>query len=734
MYIKKAALCIFISLIIALSGCVDSGVGGSELSEFNADDWVGKKLGLVTGMVYDKIMAEHIPGSEPLFYINMADGIEAMKNGRIDGFIANSVALIRQSIQTPDVRVLEPYVTNESYGAIVAKGNVQLREQLNEFITLINSNGVFEEMKERWILSSETPIMPDIPVGSGEVLRYVTGGTTDGFSYYSNGEISGFDVEFAKRFAAFIDRKLEISVTEFAGLITAIQTGKYDYAANSLTITEERAEMVDFTIPYYNGGAAIAVYSPSWQQSVFNKDDFEGKSFAIITGSIWDTLLDENIPTAVQVHFNSFPESIMALKLGKVDATFIVASLAEKYAVIYPDLIYLKPPFFETDIAFIFGKHNLALRDDFNSFMREIRENGMYDEIKGRWLGSGADTPDMPEFENKGTAGKLVFATTGEADLFTFVQNGKPAGFEVELAYRFAEHMNMELDIQLMEFSAIIPNVDSKSDFAGSNISVTEERAKTVAFSEPVYREGLLVAVRNEQYQSSSGFWEGVAASFERNLILENRWKLIVDGLGISMVITIAGFALATLLGFAVCGLRMSKNALLRMLGTCYITVLRGTPVVVLLMISFYVIFAKSTIDAVTVAIIAFGANGAAFIGEIIRSAILTVDKGQIEAARSMGFSKIGAFFTVIFPQAVRVAFPVYMSEFISLFKMTSVVGYIAIVDLTKAGDIIRSRTYDAFFPLIVVALGYLISASIMIWLFNLINRKTDKRSKRGAR
>jgi polar amino acid transport system substrate-binding protein len=187
------------------------------------------------------------------------------------------------------------------------------------------------------------------------------------------------------------------------------------------------------------------------------------------------------------------------------------------------------------------------------------------------------------------------------------------------------------------------------------------------------------------------------------------------------------------LLGFGVCGLRMNKNPVLGAVGSLYVNILRGTPIVVLLMITFYIIFARSNISGTAVAIVAFGANGAAFIGEIIRSAILTIDKGQIEAARSMGFSKTGAFFTVTFPQAVRVAFPVYMSEFVSLFKMTSVVGYIAIVDLTKAGDIIRSRTYDAFFPLIMVALVYLITASMMIWFFNFINRKTNKRLKNAG-
>jgi polar amino acid transport system substrate-binding protein len=207
---------------------------------------------------------------------------------------------------------------------------------------------------------------------------------------------------------------------------------------------------------------------------------------------------------------------------------------------------------------------------------------------------------------------------------------------------------------------------------------------------------------------------------------------MLLDGLQVSLIITFFSFTFATLLGFGICGLKMSKNSILKAIGSIYVTVLRGTPIVVLLMITFYIIFARSAISGTWVAVIAFGANGAAFIGEIIRSAILTIDKGQVEAARSMGFSKVGAFFTVTLPQAVRVAFPVYMSEFISLFKMTSVVGYIAIVDLTKAGDIIRSRTYDAFFPLILVALIYLLTATLLIYILNLINRKTNKRMRRA--
>lgn len=226
-------------------------------------------------------------------------------------------------------------------------------------------------------------------------------------------------------------------------------------------------------------------------------------------------------------------------------------------------------------------------------------------------------------------------------------------------------------------------------------------------------------------------FFESIKDSFIQNLLVENRWQMVLDGLWVTIVISVFALVLGTILGFVICYLSMSKNKALNVISKIYITLLRGTPMVVLLMITFYIVFAKVDINPVIVAIIAFGLNGGAFIGEIIRTAILTVPKGQIEAARSMGFTATGAFLSVTLPQAINAGFPVYKSEFINMVKQTAIVGYIAIVDLTKVGDIIRSRTYDAFFPLIMVAIVYLVTIGVFIWIFDSINKATDKRLRR---
>jgi polar amino acid transport system substrate-binding protein len=162
-----------------------------------------------------------------------------------------------------------------------------------------------------------------------------------------------------------------------------------------------------------------------------------------------------------------------------------------------------------------------------------------------------------------------------------------------------------------------------------------------------------------------------------------------------------------------------------------YISILRGTPVLVVLMMIFYVVFASVNIDPVFVAVVAFGMNFAAYVSEIFRTGIDGVDKGQTEAGIAMGFTRVRTFLYIVLPQTVRRILPVYKGEFISLVKMTSIVGYIAVQDLTKASDIIRSRTFDAFFPLVMVAILYFLISWVLMQSLEYVERVTDPQYKR---
>ena len=249
----------------------------------------------------------------------------------------------------------------------------------------------------------------------------------------------------------------------------------------------------------------------------------------------------------------------------------------------------------------------------------------------------------------------------------------------------------------------------------------------------PFILPALMLALVTGCYSTRNG---SIANGFYSNLILENRYLLVLDGLKTTVVISVFATLFGTLLGALVCFMRMSKQSLLNLPARVYIAILRGTPVLVVLMLIFYVVFASVNISSVLVAVFAFGMNFAAYAAEIFRTGIEGVDKGQAEAGISMGFTRTQTFFFIVLPQTLRRILPVYKGEFISLVKMTSIVGYIAVQDLTKAGDIIRSRTFDAFFPLIMVAVLYFAISWFLLQSVEYLERRTDpkfKRNKAGA-
>ena len=218
-------------------------------------------------------------------------------------------------------------------------------------------------------------------------------------------------------------------------------------------------------------------------------------------------------------------------------------------------------------------------------------------------------------------------------------------------------------------------------------------------------------------------------SSFISNFIDDNRWRYITDGLKITLLVTVFAVLIGVVLGFLIAIVRTThdktgKLKILNAICKVYLTVIRGTPVVVQLMIIYFIIFGSVDISKVVVAIVAFGINSGAYVAEIFRSGIMSIDNGQFEAGRSLGFNYAQTMMYIVMPQAFKNVLPTLCNEFISLLKETSVSGYIALQDLTNGGDIIRSRTYDAFMPLIAVALIYLAMVMIFTKLVSLLERR----------
>ena len=262
--------------------------------------------------------------------------------------------------------------------------------------------------------------------------------------------------------------------------------------------------------------------------------------------------------------------------------------------------------------------------------------------------------------------------------------------------------------------------------------------AATEAF-EFVDGEKMLRSIVNSSIPTEEpNWWNGFKADFRLNFVQDERWHFLTDGLVNTLKITFVALVIGILLGVLVALVRTThdKNiesirnkftrAILKTLnGICqvYLTVIRGTPAVVQLMIMYYIVFASSR-NGVMIAMISFGINSGAYVAEIIRGGIMSIDNGQTEAGRSLGFSYPKTMLYIVIPQALKNVLRALANEFIVLLKETSVAGYVAVEELTKGGDIIRGTTYSAFMPLIAVALIYLIMVMFFTWLVGILERR----------
>ena len=218
-------------------------------------------------------------------------------------------------------------------------------------------------------------------------------------------------------------------------------------------------------------------------------------------------------------------------------------------------------------------------------------------------------------------------------------------------------------------------------------------------------------------------------SSFISNFIDDNRWRYITDGLKITLLVTVFAVLIGVVLGFLIAIVRTThdktgKLKILNAICKVYLTVIRGTPVVGQLMIIYFIIFGSVDISKVVVAIVAFGINSGAYVAEIFRSGIMSIDNGQFEAGRSLGFNYAQTMMYIVMPQAFKNVLPALANEFIVLLKETSISGYIGLNDLTRGGDIIRSITYDPMLPLFGVALIYLVLVVILSSLVKKLERR----------
>ncbi|MBP5330797.1 MAG: ABC transporter permease subunit [Lachnospiraceae bacterium] len=456
--------------------------------------------------------------------------------------------------------------------------------------------------------------------------------------------------------------------------------------------------------------------------------DYNGKRLGILTGSSFEQPTFEFFPDSEYFYYDNVSDMVMAIKQDKIDGFLYDEPILRMIEINQPEVTFFRE-FVKQDIySFGFQKDQAKadkIREQFNDMLAELEKSGELDGLKSKWFSKGSDSLSLDTSLPKGENGTLNVGTNTTNIPFAMIVDGNISGYAIELMTLFGRKYGYDFKYdQVNPASGLAGLASGVYDVFANNTTVTKERAESIAFSDPIYSGGMALAVRSSDLAQSGadgdgngedkGFFAGVADSFEKNFIRESRWKMILQGVGTTCLITVVSALLGTILAFSICMFRRTGSRLANTISNLYVKLLQGTPMVVLLMILYYVVFGKSGMGVVWVAVVGFTLNFGAYASEIMRSGIESIDGGQREAALAIGYSETQAFFRFIFPQAAARFLPVYSQEIVSLLKSTSIVGYIAIQDLTKMSDIIRSRTFEAFFPLIATAVIYFILAWII--------------------
>lgn len=464
-----------------------------------------------------------------------------------------------------------------------------------------------------------------------------------------------------------------------------------------------------------------------------------GRTIGVAQGSAGDFAAGKAFPNAELSRYTNSVTGFLAVRQGKLDAyaydetmlRFALANGLEGLTVLDETLGDVT----EVGVGISRQSDIPDLTARIGEFLAALEADGTMEEMKRRWIDRAEETmPDIPLPDDPEVT--LTVGTTGLVQPFSYYKGDRIWGFDIELATRLAAWLGTGIEFRIYDFDGIVPAAQTGAiDCILSNLNINEERREVIDFSQPIYTSetALLVRAPEEGAASGQSFFESLRESFERTFVREGRWRLIVSGLKVTVVISVLAGLFGSLLGFVLCMVRRGRALPTRGLAAALIHIIQGTPIVVLLLILYYVVFGAVAVSAVAVSVIGFSLNFGVYVAEMLRGGIDAVDPGQIEAAMALGYSRAQTFWKVTFPQAARHFLPMFKGEFIGMVKMTSVVGYIAVQDLTKASDIIRSLTMEAFFPLIVTALIYFVIADLMTAALSLVQLRVDPKRRPRA-
>lgn len=454
------------------------------------------------------------------------------------------------------------------------------------------------------------------------------------------------------------------------------------------------------------------------QKQISNIEDLKGSKIGVqigTTGDVYASNYEKDGSGTIIERYNKGVDAVQALKLGKIDCVIIDEQPAKVFVEKKENLKLLDEEFTNEQYAICIDKSNAELKERINGALAVLKENGTLSDIIENYTGDDEvkGTKPYKKKEIDRPNGTLRVATNAAFPPYESYVDGVMVGIDIDVMQAVCDELGMTLKMEDMEFDSIILAVTSgKADVGCSGMTVTEDRLKNIDFTDSYTNAKQMVIVMDSSATANEEE-DSFVGKLKHNFIEQGRYQYILRGLGNTLVITSLAVIIGIALGFLIALVRTSHDrngGFVVLNGICkaYLAIIRGTPALVQLLIIFYVIL-SSVNNKIVVAVIAFGLNSAAYVAEVVRSGIMAVDFGQFEAGRSLGLTYRQTMGSIVLPQALKNSLPALCNEFISLLKETSISGYIGLVDLTKAGDIIRSNTYEAYIPLLTIALIYFI-------------------------
>ena len=460
-------------------------------------------------------------------------------------------------------------------------------------------------------------------------------------------------------------------------------------------------------------------------------DEMGGATVGLLTGMPFEDMITARIPDIGGfAYFASMPDETLALKAKKIDAIFINNALIDFAAAHNPDLVKMGDHYLDSNFGFAFPKGD-PQRDVWGAIIDRMKADGTIDALWEKWMLSDAPVKEMPKQDWPGNAGTVRVACADSFEPMSYVGKDKEMmGFDVEILLNVAKELDLKVEFTPMEFGALMPTIQAgKADLAIGDIVITAERAEIMDFAPyaPAYFTMLIRQTDTAGAAENKNFFTGLAESFERTFVKEGRYKMILSGLGMTVLISVAAALIGLAMAYGLVFVRRMDKPVYNRLITIYSSLIAGIPAAVILMVLYFIVFGFADISAVFVAIVGFALIYCARAYGIIWNAVSSIDSGQREAALALGYDEALAFKEVILPQSKGLYRSLLYAQFIMLMKETSVAGYITVLELTRAGDLIRSRTMEAFFPLISIAAIYFLLTMLVTRIFQSFDKFLEK-------